>query len=103
MRRPPRTIGTGSPHHRTPRGAPMAPISAVSTSSEAQAALVKYQQKLATDLAAKAAAKVITADKEAVAKAQQAVQQAQQPSEVTTGASTAATADAIGATLDVTA
>ena len=46
------------------------------SSSDAQAELVEYQQKLATDLAAKAAAKVITADKDVVTKAPQAVQQA---------------------------
>ena len=70
----------------------MAGINAVSSSgnsSEAQAMLVKYQQKLATDLAAKAAEKVIDADRQAVARAQQAAQQSPSASG--------------GSTLDVTA
>ncbi|WP_067498610.1 hypothetical protein [Actinoplanes sp. TFC3] len=56
----------------------MAAIEAISstTSTSAQTELEKYQQKLAADLAAKAAEKVIAADKAAVTKAQQA--QAQQ-------------------------
>jgi hypothetical protein len=66
--------------------------SSVSSSSEAQAALIKYQQKLAADLAAKAAEKVVTADKDAVTKAQQTVQQAVQSSPaVTASAATAST------------
>ncbi|MFI5934578.1 hypothetical protein [Actinoplanes sp. NPDC051494] len=80
----------------------MAAISAVSSSSEAQTELVKYQQKLAADLAAKAAEKVITADKDAVARAQQsalqATQQAQQSPQVTSSAATAS----VGSTFDVT-
>jgi hypothetical protein len=75
----------------------MAAVSAVSSSSDAQAQLVKYQQKLAADVAAKAAAKVITADKEAVTKAQQAVQQSQEPSTAATSATSAT-----GSVLDVT-
>jgi len=43
-------------------------IGATTSSSAAQTELLKAQQKLATDLAAKAAEKVITADKAAVAK-----------------------------------
>jgi len=43
-------------------------IGAATSSSAAQTELLKAQQKLATDLAAKAAEKVITADKAAVAK-----------------------------------
>ncbi|WP_212997994.1 hypothetical protein [Winogradskya consettensis] len=67
-------------------------VDSVSSSSEAQAALIKYQQKLAADLAAKAAEKVITADKDAVTKAQQAVQQSAQSSPaVTASAATAST------------
>lgn len=68
----------------------MAAISAVdsvSSASETQELLVKYQQQLASDLAAKAANKVITADKDAVARAQQAAQQAPQPSPAGTGTS----------------
>jgi UDP-N-acetylglucosamine transferase subunit ALG13 len=68
----------------------VAAVSAVSSTSEAQAELVKYQQKLATDLAARAAAKVITADKEAVTKARLSVQQSQQsaPAATSTTSST---------------
>jgi len=66
----------------------MAAISAVgsvSSTSETQETLVRYQQKLAADLAAKAGSKVITADKDALARAQQAVLQAQHPSSAGTG------------------
>jgi hypothetical protein len=80
----------------------MAAVSAVSSSSDTQALLVKYQQKLAADLAAKASAKVITADKDAVAKAQQAADEAQQPSPTGTDTSTARTAGAVGSSLDLT-
>jgi len=78
----------------------MAAVSAVSSSSEARTELVKYQQKLAADLAAKAAEKVITADRDTLDKARQAAQQAQQPT--TAALSQAATAGAAGSTLDVT-
>jgi hypothetical protein len=66
----------------------MAAISAVgsvSPANETQEILVKYQQKLAADLAAKAGNKVIIADKDALARAQHAVRQAQQPSSAGTG------------------
>jgi CRISPR/Cas system-associated endonuclease Cas1 len=54
-------------------------ITAISPAgNDARSELVKYQQKLATDLAAKAAAKVITADKNAVAQAQLEIQRARQ-------------------------
>ena len=49
-----------------------------SPANEAKSDLAKYQQKLAADLAAKAAAKVISADKNAVAQAQLEIKQAQQ-------------------------
>ncbi|GGN85538.1 hypothetical protein GCM10010112_66060 [Actinoplanes lobatus] len=68
-------------------------ISGVTSSSDARAQLVKYQQQLAKDLAAKAAAKVINADRAAVAKAEQAVQQVER---------SAAATGSIGTTLDVT-
>jgi len=51
--------------------------SATSTSSTAQAELLKAQQKLAIDTAAKAAAKVISEDKVAVAKSRTEIAQAQ--------------------------
>ena len=54
-------------------------ITAISTSdNQARSDLAKYQQKLAADLAAKAASKVISADKNAVAQAQLQIQQQQQ-------------------------
>jgi CRISPR/Cas system-associated endonuclease Cas1 len=54
-------------------------ITAISPqTNDARSELVKYQQKLAADLSAKAAAKVITADKNAVAQAQLEIQRAQQ-------------------------
>lgn len=54
-------------------------ITAISpATNDARSELVKYQQKLATDLAAKAAAKVITADKNAVAQAQLEIRRAQE-------------------------
>jgi hypothetical protein len=87
----------------------MAAVSAVSSSSDAQDQLVKYQQKLAADLAAKAAAKVITADKANVAKAQQAAQQSSSADSTSTAdastyasAASAATTASVGASLDVT-
>ena len=65
-------------------------VSAVNSTSEAKATLARYQDKLASDLATKAAAqKVIDQDKEMVAKAQQAVQQTQQTSAATTSAAAA--------------
>ncbi|MBU2666051.1 hypothetical protein KOI35_21285 [Actinoplanes bogorensis] len=68
-------------------------VDAVSPSSEAKAQLVRYQEKLAADLAAKVAQeRVIQQDREAVTKAQESVREAEK-------ASTAAVA---GAGLDVT-
>jgi hypothetical protein len=54
-------------------------VTAISpATNEAQSELVKYQEKLAADLADKAASKTITADKNAVAQAQIEIQQARQ-------------------------
>jgi hypothetical protein len=53
-------------------------ITAISSSGDTQTELVQYQQKLAADLAAKAAARVLAADKTNVAQAQVALQQAEQ-------------------------
>jgi hypothetical protein len=54
-------------------------VAAISpATNEAQSELVKYQEKLAADLADKAASKTITADKNAVAQAQIEIQQARQ-------------------------
>src|ERR1700754_2528849 len=62
-------------------------IDSSGSSGETQSALVRYQQKLAADLAAKAAEKVITADKQDVAKAQLTAQRAQQPAKPSTARS----------------
>lgn len=56
----------------------MAVIAISAQTNDARSELVKYQQKLAADLSAKAAAKVISADKNAVAQAQLEIQRAQQ-------------------------
>lgn len=62
-------------------------ISGISSSTnDARTLVQEYKQKLATDLAAKAAAKVIVDDKAAVARAELAVQQSQQDSTVSTAA-----------------
>ncbi|MET0493434.1 MAG: hypothetical protein ABW000_09935 [Actinoplanes sp.] len=50
-------------------------VTASGSSSTAQTELLKAQQKLATDLAAKAAEKVITADQATVAKVEKEVAQ----------------------------
>ena len=58
----------------------MAAIGAINSTSspgDAQQALIEAQQKLTTDLAAKAAAKVIIVDKATVLKVQKAVAEAQ--------------------------
>jgi hypothetical protein len=67
--------------------------SGTGSSSTAQADLLRAQQKLAADVAAKAAAKVITEDKTAVKNAQQAVNQQPSTSSTTVGSSS---------TLDIT-
>jgi hypothetical protein len=54
-------------------------IAAISpATNQAETELVKYQQKLAADLADKAVAKTITADKNAVAQAQLEIERARQ-------------------------
>jgi len=89
-----------------------------SNTTEAKSELVKYQEKLAADLAAKAAAKVITADKNNVARVQlevqhsiqdqqlqlQSTQQAAQSQMVTGTGATGLTpsASAISGSLDAT-
>jgi hypothetical protein len=97
----------------------MAAISAVNSAGDAQSELVRYQQKLAADLAAKAAAKVIADDQDTVARAEQSVQRSQQNqqtqqaqqaqaqpplhrSTAPIGTPTTETAGAVGSTLDVT-
>ncbi len=57
-------------------------ITEISASTAAKSDVVRYQQKLAADLAAKAAEKVISADQNKVVAAQLALQQAQQAKQV---------------------
>jgi hypothetical protein len=80
----------------------MPSISAVSSSGEAGSQLVRYQQKLAAGLAAKAADRVIDADQAAVARAEQATRAQQTAAQQSLTTATAATAATAGARLDVT-
>ncbi|GIE87502.1 hypothetical protein [Actinoplanes regularis] len=77
-------------------------MDATSSANNAKTQLVQYQQQLAKDLAAKATAKVIAADRAAVTKAEQAVQQAKNSTVATTSTSRTAATGSMGTTVDVT-
>ncbi|GLW31733.1 hypothetical protein [Actinoplanes regularis] len=77
-------------------------MDATSSANNAKTQLVQYQQQLAKDLAAKATAKVIAADRAAVTKAERAVQEAEHSTVATTSASRTAATGSMGTTVDVT-